>query len=179
MNSLASKEKDLRAGEWKYFCEVDCHLAYTVTGVTTAKTLGGGDNLATAQGTFYVVRLKTWFDPGTISRNRGNGILHPNLRVARIVDEAGRWYPTSLEGQKALEAPAFQLVPLDQTLRPGESYETTLVFDLPNDVKIPKLLLTDPFPVNWVLIGHENSFFHKKVFFEVQPAPGRAENRMN
>jgi hypothetical protein len=178
VKSFASKEMELAAGEWKYFCEVDCHLAYSVTGVRTAKTLGSGAHSATAEGTFYVVTLKTWFDPETISASRENGILHPNLRMARIVDESGRRYPTSLEGQKALDAPAAKLVSLDQTLRPGDSYETTLVFDLPNDVRNPRLLLTDPLPVNWLLIGHENSFFHKKVYFAMQPKPAEVSTTM-
>jgi hypothetical protein len=55
--------------------------------------------------------------------------------------------------------------------RPGESYQTTLVFDLPEGVQNPRLLLTDPWPVNRLLIGHENSFFHKKVYFRLDPAP--------
>ena len=38
--SLTSTEKVLRAGEQKYFCEVDCHVAYSVVDLTTAKTLG-------------------------------------------------------------------------------------------------------------------------------------------
>src|SRR3970040_920370 len=37
--SLASSEKIVRAGGRKCFCEVDCHLANSVTGVQTAKTL--------------------------------------------------------------------------------------------------------------------------------------------
>jgi hypothetical protein len=177
-NSAASKEIVLRANEWKYFCEVDCHLAYSVVSVATAKTLGSGASQARADGTFHVVTLKTWFDPDTISRHRGDGPLHPNLRMARVVDESGRRFATSLPGQKAIEAPAARMVPLDQTLRPGEFYETTLVFDLPDDAKSPKLLFTDPLPVNWVIIGHENSFFHKKVYFSMESAPlgTRAQN---
>ena len=60
------------------------------------------------------------------------------------------------------------MVPLDQPLRPGESYEATLVFELPADAQNPRLWLTDPEIVNWVLIGHENSFFHKKVYFGLE-----------
>ncbi len=174
--SLTSTEKTLGAGQWKYFCEVDCHLAYSVTGVSTAKTLGEGQNPATAEGTFYVVTIRTWFDEDTISRTRGDGILHPNLRTARIMDSRGRRYPPSLPGQLALQLPANKLIALDQPLRPGESYETTLVFDVPADAESPRLYLTDPLPVNWVLIGHENSFFHRRVYFGLEPRPavGRA-----
>ena len=166
--SLASTEKVLAAGEWKYFCEVDCHLAYAVTSVSAAKTLGAGEHAVSAQGTFYIVTLKTWFDEDTISRRRPRAApLSPNLRWASVIDEQGRRFPTSLEGTKALEIPAGRNVPLTQWLRPGESYETTLVFDLPGDAHNPRLLLTDPLPLNWLLIGHENSFLHKKVYFRL------------
>ncbi|MFQ5723812.1 MAG: hypothetical protein ACE5G6_04910, partial [Terriglobia bacterium] len=65
--SFLSREKTLAAGEWKYFCEVDCHLAYSLVDVTTSKTLGEPPNQVTAQGTFYVVNVKMWFDEKTIS----------------------------------------------------------------------------------------------------------------
>ncbi|MBI1737999.1 MAG: hypothetical protein HYR58_01985 [Acidobacteria bacterium] len=166
--SLASSEKTLRAGEKKYFCEIDCHLAYSVTSVQTAKTLGSGERQATAAGMFYVVTLQTYFDEKTTSATRGNGLLYPNLRMVRMVDEQGQWIPASLEGTKALGAQAAKMVPLEQPLRPGDSYETTLVFDLPPGTQNPRLWLTDPELVNRVLIGHESSYFHKKVYFGLE-----------
>lgn len=172
--SLASSEKRLGAGEMKYFCEVDCHLAYTVTDVKTTKTLGTGATQATADGTFYVVTLKTWFDKSTTSVSRGNGLLYPNDRLALIVDDQGRRRGPTLAGQQALDLPASKLVPLLTALRPGDAYETTLVFDVPADAANPRLLLTDPVPINWVLIGHENSFLHKKVYFRLDAPATRA-----
>jgi len=38
--SLASSEEVLRPGGWKYFCEIDCHLAYSLIGARTAAALG-------------------------------------------------------------------------------------------------------------------------------------------
>ena len=35
--SFASTEKVLPAGGWKYFCEIDCHIAYSVIGAQTAE----------------------------------------------------------------------------------------------------------------------------------------------
>jgi hypothetical protein len=175
--SLASHEKVLRAGEQKYFCEVDCHLAYSVVSVQAAKTLGSGEKQASAAGKFYVVTLRTFFDPKTTSANRGNGLLHPNLRMIRILDDAGESYAPSLDGMKALNVPAEKMVPLDQALRPGDTYETTFVFDLPDAAKNPRLWLTDPLPVNWMLIGHENSLLHKKVYFALEP--GKEQARIN
>ncbi|HEV8384633.1 MAG TPA: hypothetical protein VGQ11_07155 [Candidatus Acidoferrales bacterium] len=175
--SLVSHETVLRAGERKYFCEVDCHLAYSVANVQTAKTLGSGDRQATSAGTFYVVTLRTFFDPETTSVNRGNGVLHPNLRMIRVLDDTGQSYAPSLEGLKALDVPAAKMVPLDQALRPGDTYETTFVFDLPDNAKNLRLWLTDPLPVNWVLIGHENSLLHKKVYFALDAEKHEASNR--
>ncbi|HWQ03395.1 MAG TPA: hypothetical protein VNL38_02850 [Candidatus Nitrosotenuis sp.] len=169
--SFASKESVLAAGDWKYFCELDCHTAYTVTEVRQAKTLGSGEQAVTASGTFYVVTLKAWFDPNTISPRRGDFPLFPNARSVLVLDAQRRRFGPSLAGQRALETPAARLVPLAQSLRPGDSYETTFVFDLPADARHPRLLLTDPSPVNRVLIGHENSLFHKKVYFRVDVTP--------
>lgn len=161
--SLGSEEKILAAGQHKYFCEIDCHTAYTVTDVRTAKTLGEDAEQATADGTFYVVTLRTWFDGETVSSRRPEGMpLWPNPRLVRVVDEAGRRYSTSLAGQKAIVA---HNVPLTHALRPGESYETVLVFDLPAEVAAPRLLVADWFPLSQFLIGHENSPLHKKIYF--------------
>ncbi len=175
--SLASSEQTLRAGERKYFCEADCHLAYSVVNVQTAKTLGSGEKQATAAETFYVVTLKTFFDPETTSANRGNGLLYPNLRMIRVLNDAGQNYAPSLEGLKALDVPAGKMVPLDQALRPGDTYETTFVFDVPEATKTPRLLLTDPLPVNWMLIGHENSLLHKKVYFALDAGKQEARSQ--
>ena len=172
--SLASREKVLGPGELKYFCEVDCHLAYSVVGVTTTKTLGAPPRQATAAGTFYVVKVKTWFDERTISSRRGNAPLWPNPRRITVLAEQGREYAESREGRAALESAAAAQVkntPLTQPLRPGGSYTTELVFDLPENVKNPRLLITDADAarVTHFLIGHEKSFLHKKIFFGLAP----------
>ena len=157
----------LRPGQYKYFCEVDCHAAYTVTDVQTAKTLGEGGSRATASGIFYVVTLRTWFDEDTISSRRPPDLaLWPNARLAYAVDEAGNQYPTSLDGQKAMVASS---VPLTHQLRPGESYKTVLVFDLPETVSNPRLLLADRDLLTMLVIGHENSLLHKKIYFALSP----------
>ena len=164
--SLGSEEKTLASGSLKYFCEIDCHTAYTVSGVQAAKTLGEGAAQVTADGTFYVVTVRTLFDGETVSSRRPQGMpLRPNWRVVRVVDDAGREYSTSLAGQKALVA---QNVPLTQELRPGESYDSVLVFDLAADAHNPRLLLADWDPVTMLLIGHENSFLHKKIYFQLE-----------
>jgi hypothetical protein len=166
--SFTSCEQVLDLNEEKYFCEVDCHLAYSVITVTKTKTLGPPPNQSTAQGAYYVVTVKTRFDERTISPTRGNFPLMPNPRTVTIIDSEGRHYGASPEGQRALESIKGENVPLTQPLRPGEFYTTDLVFDLPSDVKDLHLLMTEADWITHLLIGHENSFFHKKTSFRLE-----------
>jgi hypothetical protein len=88
--SLAGREKVLARGEEKHFCEIDCHLAYSITNVRRTKTLGGtAPNQSTAQGVYTIVTIKTRFDETTIAPWRGNGLLYPNSRTLMLVDERG------------------------------------------------------------------------------------------
>jgi hypothetical protein len=57
--------------------------------------------------------------------------------------------------------------PLSRVLRPGEAYTTTFVFDLPDGVRRPRLFLGDAPGVEALLIDHENSLFHRKIYFEL------------
>ena len=166
--SLASEERTLAAGDWKYFCEVDCHLAYRVESVSTARTLGPADKPAAARGTFYIVALKTWFDERTISSWRPlNLALYPDPRALALVDAQGRVFELSEAGQRAFATAGQSGTPLTEALKPGESYTTTLVFDLPDDARAPRLLVTTVNARTFFLLGHENSFFHRKVYFQL------------
>ena len=162
--SLASGGRVLARGEEKYFCEIDCHLAYSVAGVRRAKTLGAGAP-ATARGEFYVVTLKTRFDETTVSPRRGDAPLSPKPRSATVYDAEGRSYEESEEGRRALAAVRGVGMPLDTPLRPGESYTTELIFDLPPDARSPLLLLNESSPGTRLIIGHENSPLHEKTEF--------------
>ena len=59
-------------------------------------------------------------------------------------------------------------------LRPGESYSTTFVFDLPEKVENPSLLINEGKLVTHFVIGHENSLLHKKVLFRLEEVSGQA-----
>jgi hypothetical protein len=123
-----------------------------------------------AHGEFVIVRVKTWFDERTISAHRGNGPLTPNGRKVILVDDAGRSFAPSPEGQKAFALTANS-TPLTQALRPGESYKTDFVFDVPRDARGLRLLITEDDPETRLVIGHENSLLHKKIYFAVEGAP--------
>jgi hypothetical protein len=173
--SVVSEEKILTSDGKKYFCEIDCHIAYSVERVSEAKVLGTPPQQATASGKFYTVKIKTWFDENTISSHRGNGVLQPNPRRVVIVDEQGREYPPSADGLSILQHSEANWTPLTQSLRPGESYTTDFVFDLPDGVRNPRLFITDADVVTNFLIGHENSPLHKRIYFGLDAKPVSAK----
>jgi len=169
--SFASSEEVLPPGGWKYFCEIDCHIAYALAGAQTNSALGPEMQQVSAHGKFVIVRIKTWFDEHSISAHRGNGPLTPNRRLVLLVDGTGRSFEPAVEGQAALARLGAASTPLTQPLRPGESYLTDFVFDVPRDAQGLRLLITENDPETRLVIGHENSLLHKKIYFGVEGAP--------
>jgi hypothetical protein len=165
--AVTSPDRVLAAGGRKYFCELDCHLATSLERVETAKSVGPSSARLSAAGRFVVVRVRTWFDPSTIAPWRGDAALTPNPRTAWIVDASGRRYPVSAEATRAAAGAGMPSEGLQRALRPGESSETTLVFDLPADATKPKLFVGDEPGVERIVLGHENSPFHGKVLFDL------------
>ncbi len=155
--SFASRENVLARGQEKHFCELDCHLAYSIVNATQAKTFGNAANQVTAQGEFTIITVKTRFDETTIGARRGNGLLYPNGRVLIVIDEHGNQYsPVSLAG-----------TPLTNPLRPAESYTTDIAFDLPVNAKPTTILINEDAWETRFIIGHENSLLHKKTRFQI------------
>ena len=147
--SFASHNNLLARGQEKHFCELDCHLAYSIVNVAPAASLAGENAV--------MVTIKTRFDETTISRSRGNGLLYPNPRALTLYDDRGNFYaPQSLSG-----------TPLTMPLRPGESYTTEVVFTLPSGVKPARLLLNESDWITHLVMGHENSPFHQKTEFQL------------
>jgi hypothetical protein len=170
--SLTSHEKTLAPGENKYFCEIDCHIAYSVVNFEEAKALGDAAHQTFPAGRFVIVRLKTWFDPSTISEHRGDGPLAPSPRRIVLVDNASHPFPESALGKAALARLGSDTIPLSQPLRPGESYVTDLVFDVPASERKLRLFVGDTFDMpDRLLIGHEDSFLHRKIYLALAP-PG-------
>jgi hypothetical protein len=173
--SLASRDELLPPGQQKYFCEVDCHLAYSLLDVKTFPRLGDRAREVVAGGTIYVVRARTWFDERTISRWRPKDLpLTRSPRRVLVVDDTGREFLPSPAGQQALESVEGRQASLSGPLIPGQSSVTDLVFDLPGSIKNPRLLIADSEGITRFLIGNENSFFHAKIYFEL--IPGTALN---
>jgi hypothetical protein len=169
---LASHDVTLGSGAEKYFCEIDCHLAYRVSGLAAASEIGPAASPLRPSGVFQLVTLETRFDETTIAPWRPRDVpVYPNPRVIRLVDRNGRRYPPSAEGEAALKQVGGAGIAVDAPLTPGASYATTLVFDLPADAKPDRLLVTDDIFVNRFMIGHEQSPFHGKVYLTL-PASG-------
>jgi hypothetical protein len=155
--SIVSRDRLLARGEEKHFCELDCHLAYSIANVAQAKTIGEGANQARAQGQFTIITIKTRFDETTIGPRRGNDLLFPNGRAFTLVDDRGNRYPLTARAGTPVTTP----------LRPGETYTTDLGFDLPPEVKPAALLLNESaWETHW-LIGHENSLVHGQTKFQI------------
>lgn len=165
--SIGSSEKVLAHGQEKHFCELDCHLAYSIADVTKTKTLGTSDAEKTAAGLYFVVSVKTRFNETTISSRRGNAPLFPNGRTFIVVDEEGNHYQPAAGLDAALAASGGSGTPITTPLRPGESYTTRIVFDLPADVRNPSLLINESAWLTHLIIGHENSPLHKQTRFQL------------
>lgn len=167
-SSALSREVVLQHGERKYFCEIDCHLAYSVEKVETTPEIGNLPHAVHAAGIFYVVAVKVWFDPSTISPRRPLDVpLSPNPRMVYVQESAGGRYAPSAPALEALISLGRSSTPLSASLKPGESYISYLVFDLPKDARNPRLFLGNAIDMEYLLIGHEMSPWHKRVWFSM------------
>jgi hypothetical protein len=148
--SFASHDQLLARGQEKHFCELDCHLAYSLVDSQTGKP----NDPETRP---LVITIKTRFDETTIAPWRGHGLLYPNGRALVLVDDRGQTYrPVSQRG-----------TPLSTPLRPGESYTTEVAFTLPANSTPVALLLSEDAWETHLLIGHENSPLHGKTKFQI------------
>ena len=144
--SLFSQERVLGRGVEKYYCEVDCHLAYSVQAVRE-------------NGGMLTVELRTRFDETTTSLRRPkDATLTPNARRVYLVDGDGNHYQPS-----AGMTPGS--MSLDHPLLPGESYQTVFIFPMPRARTGAKLMVENAEWPNRLLIGHENSPLHGKSYF--------------
>jgi hypothetical protein len=149
--SLASRPHILTRSQEKYFCEIDCHLAYSLLDVKTEPAAGA---------THYVVTIRTRFDETTTSPTRPKDApLTPSPRTVLLIDDSsGRKYrPAATQG-----------TPLLTPLKPSDSYTTQLAFDVPpnaNPKNLRLLITTTPGWPDHVVIGDENSVLHHKTYF--------------
>ncbi|MBI4500979.1 MAG: hypothetical protein HY700_07440 [Gemmatimonadetes bacterium] len=164
--SLASHEIVLTRGTPKHFCGfyLDCHLSVAVMNVSTASVLGSGSVAEKPRGTFFLLTVRLAND----ARRETLTLHRPGIWIA---DDLGRRFaPVAIP---AIDGGAGGAASLSQPLLAGSGYPTVLVFDLPNDVARPRLLVTEGQGVwpdrlfEMFLIGDEDSLLHKKTMLEI------------
>ena len=154
--SLASREKTLELNEAKAFCGfyLDCHLHASVSGVRTAKQIGD----KTAQGVFYIVKVKIFSD----AKRAAIGLHNPQFEV---VDEQRRIF-------EPIEDSMVSGNPFERKVPAGGSFEGEVIFDLPADIKNPRLDVAEGIGIDKViesvLIGDEDSILHKRNYFKLE-----------
>lgn len=163
--SVFSEEKTLNLNEPKEFCGfyLDCHLHTAVSGVRRSKTFGD----AVASGEFYIVKVKVF-------SNAKQAALNLSMPQFHVIDEAGKSY-------NPVENPLVPRPPFDDKVPAGGNFEKEIVFDLPLDIKNPRLDIKEGNIIEqafeFVLIGDEDSVFHKRNFFGLESNNAVAKNR--
>ncbi|MFL6467001.1 MAG: DUF4352 domain-containing protein [Pyrinomonadaceae bacterium] len=157
--SFASKEKLLGLNEPKEHCGfyLDCHMHTAVNNVRKSKTIGN----KTANGVFYIVSMKVFSNAKAATL----GLLTVD---AHVEDAAGRTYTRDLLAEEELAPqPEFE-----QKVEPNESFDKEIVFDLPAEADRPKLDIREGYGIDhwieYVLIGDEDSIFHKRNRFTLE-----------
>ncbi len=164
--SLSSEERVLGPGEPNRFCGfyLDCHAMVTVREVERTPTLGEGDHQIRAGGEFYVITVERSSDADRVPI----GLAQPE---AVVFDAEGRRYRRSTLGEAALARVVGEQPPLGRAVRTGEAYSTRLVFDLPANVRDPKLHVAERDLLarlsELFLIGDEDSLFHRPTLFRL------------
>lgn len=122
----------------------DKDLAFTVLKVDTAKNLGNSYTQKTAQGMFYIVTLKI--------ENKGKETASFDSSMAKVIDDQGRSFDRSIDGQTAKGLSEGNVDLFLQQVQPGLSVTGDLVFDLPETIESANLELKGGFFSDGVLV---------------------------
>lgn len=160
--SLLSADRALPLGGEKYFCELDCHLAYSVQGVDRLGAAVG------VPGTVWTVTVRARFDEATTAPWRPRDVpVWPNPRRAWVEDDAGARHERSAPAEEALPLADDDLSTLDRPLVPGQSYRSRLAFVLPPGRRPVRLLLADGEWFQRLVVDNEATPWHGRVWFEL------------
>ncbi|MEO8294331.1 MAG: hypothetical protein ABI613_02370 [Gemmatimonadota bacterium] len=160
--SLTSQEEMLGQGVPKRFCGfyLDCHLGVAVQGVERATTIGA----AHAAGSFYIVTIR-------VSSNAKRATLMMKDPRVVVLDARGNRFERATTAEAELGKVSSPPAPFAQPVIAGASFDTRVVFDLPNEVRAPRLLIRDVRGVDVVieslLTGDEDSMLHKPTTFKL------------
>jgi hypothetical protein len=116
LKALAPKAVDV--GAEHLLCEVDCRLAYRVSGMRSLSRPG-----STPDARLWAVMLTARFDSaaGGLAQNNTSTPV-PRLATVTLTDGSGRHY---------FAAAGSEVEQLSRSLAPGESVDITLMFELP------------------------------------------------
>lgn len=107
---------------------------YVITDYKIQKTIGEGDGALTAKGNFYIVSFKVVNNAKRVKHEWDNS-------VAYLIDESGNTYNNDNTAQAALE----KLTPFGLMQKYKTEHQTTqetkFIFDLPENVKQPYLMV--------------------------------------
>ena len=157
--SLSSRERELAMNEPKDFCGfyLDCHMHTAVTDVRRTKTIGN----KSANGEFYIVKVKVFSN----AKQATLGLIGVD---AHVVDTGGQTYSRDSQAETLLPSqPEFV-----RKVSPVESFEKEIVFDLPSDIRSPRLDIREGYGVDHViealLVDDEDSILHKRAYFKLE-----------
>lgn len=133
-----SAKSDNKQQEAKQIAKVgetvqDGDLAFTVTKVDTASSLGNSYTKKNAQGLFYVITLKV--------ENKGKETKTVDSSMITLTDNQGRKFDRSIEGQTAKGLAQGNVDLFLQQVQPSLSVTGDIIFDIPKDAAGLKLLV--------------------------------------
>jgi len=158
--SLISPQRVLAIGNDRCFDD----WCVAVEDVTFTRALGQGDRAVTANGVFYVVRLRL--------SNHGHGRpQRASSAAVHLIDGRGQRYDASRQGQDAFEAQRGPAPLLTSTIPVGQPVNTVQVFDLPKDARNVGLTIEHPVGLSpaVLVIGDDASLFHKPTIVRLNP----------
>lgn len=129
--------------------------------LSVSRTIGSGSNITTANGVFYIVTMKVSSRARRITqRAKDAGVV--------AMDEQGRTYAPSPTGQRAYDSINGAGEPLTSLVGPGESFETTVVFDIPVNTAQVGLEIQHGVWPGRLIIGDSASFLHKPTLITLR-----------
>lgn len=133
----------------------------SVERVVQQPTVGAAPTVATAHGMFYLVTVRISSQARAITQRALDAQVY-------LLDANGQGYDPDPTGQQALDEAGQGGQPLDSELAPGGSFTRTVVFDLPKSSSHLALVVTHGRFPDVLVIGSEQSFFHKPTIIQLQ-----------
>jgi hypothetical protein len=110
-------------------------FAFSVLSVSQAEFVGTGSSVVKPAGVFYIVTLKIANHAVRVDYKYKKG-------CALLIDERGKEYLPSFEGQRALETTLSPDALCSSPIPAGQSCVTEVAFDVPSGVQISQLRIT-------------------------------------